>query len=107
MIITTQECQTNQQINTIVLKNPDALYYLFMVCRDLEKIIAEYGIGGAVLNNLNKKDFENLAAIIPSKDALKDSYYRLKPVFDRIYLCQQENLKLTELQSLLLARMGK
>ena len=107
VIITTQECQTNQQINTIVLKNPDALYYLFMVCRDLEKIIAEYGIGGAVLNNLNKKEFENLTAIIPSKDALKDSYYRLKPVFDRIYLCQQENSKLTELQSLLLARMGK
>lgn len=107
VIITTQECQTNQQINTIVLKNPDALYYLFMVCRDLEKTIAEYGIGGAVLNNLNKKDFENLTAIVPSKDALKDSYYRLKPVFDRIYLCQQENSKLTELQSLLLARMGK
>ena len=29
VIITTQECQTNQQINTIVLKNPKALYYRF------------------------------------------------------------------------------
>lgn len=107
VIITTQECQTNQQINTIVLKNPKALYYLYMVCRDLETIITEYGMGAAVLNNLNKKEFESLMAIIPSNDVLCESYNNLKPLFDEIYICQQENKKLTELQSLLLARMGK
>lgn len=107
VIITTQECQTNQQINTIVLKNPKALYYLYMVCRDLETIITEYGMGAAVLNNLNKKEFESLMAIIPSNDVLCESYNNLRPLFDEIYICQQENEKLTELQSLLLVRMGK
>ena len=107
VIITTQECQTNQQINTIVLKNPKALYYLYMVCRDLETIITEYGMGAAVLNNLNKKEFESLMAIIPSNDVLCESYNYLRPLFDEIYMCQQENEKLTELQSLLLVRMGK
>ena len=107
VIITTRECQTNQQINSIVLRNPNALYYLFLVCRNLGTTISEYGMGGAVLSNLNKKDFENLTAIIPVAGILKESYRQLKPLFDRIYFCQQENEKLTELQSLLLARMGK
>lgn len=107
VIITTQDCQTNQQINTIILDNPNALYYLYWVCRDLENIISEYGIGGAVLNNLNKKEFENLPALLPPYDILEKSYKKMKPIFDAVLLYQQQKNKLIELQSLLLAKMGK
>lgn len=107
VIITTQDCQTNQQINTIILDNPNTLYYLYWVCRDLENIISEYGIGGAVLNNLNKKEFENLPALLPPYDILEKSYKKMKPIFDAVLLYQQQKNKLIELQSLLLAKMGK
>ena len=51
VVINPQKCQTNQQINTIVPHNEYALEYIYLTCCRLEKIIAEYGMGAAVLNN--------------------------------------------------------
>jgi type I restriction enzyme S subunit len=107
VVITTQDCQTNQQINTIVLSKEYSLEYIYITCCGLEKIISEYGMGGAVLNNLNKSDFENLRVIKPSDNVMKRFHEQVSSVFHTMYLKQQENLKLAELQSLLLAKMGK
>ena len=107
VVVNPQECQTNQQINTIVPHNEHALEYIYLTCCGLEKIIAEYGMGAAVLNNLNKSEFENLRVIVPLDLEMQKFHEQVSPVFSAIYLKQQENEKLTELQSLLLARMGK
>ena len=107
VVITPKDCQTNQQINTIVPQKEYALEYIYLTCCGLEKIIAEYGIGAAVLNNLNKSEFENLRVIIPLDDMMLKFHEQVSPVFSVIYLKQKENLKLTELQSLLLAKMGR
>ncbi len=107
VVINPQECQTNQQINTIVPHNEYALEYIYLTCCGLEKIIAEYGMGAAVLNNLNKSEFENLRVIVPLDLEMQKFHEQVSPVFSAIYLKQQENEKLTGLQSLLLARMGK
>ena len=107
VVVNPQECQTNQQINTIVPHNEYALEYIYLTCCGLEKIIAEYGMGAAVLNNLNKSEFENLRVIVPLDLEMQKFHEQVSPVFSAIYLKQQENEKLTELQSLLLARMGK
>ena len=107
VVITPKDCQTNQQINTIVPQKEYALEYIYLTCCGLEKIIAEYGIGAAVLNNLNKSEFENLRVIIPLDDMMLKFHEQVSPVFSVIYLKQKENLKLTELQSLLLAKMGQ
>lgn len=105
--LNTKPCQTNQQINSIIPKDDTMIEYLFLSCRALEKIIGEYGMGGAVLNNLNKSDFEKMPVIIPSKDMLISFHQMSSPIFQNILLHQQETQKLTELQSLLLARMGQ
>ena len=107
VVITTQDCQTNQQINTIVPNKEYALEYIYMTCCGLDKIISEYGIGGAVLNNLNKSEFENLQVVMPPDDEVRKFHKLISPIFRALYLNQQENIKLTELQSLLLAKMGK
>ena len=107
VVITTQNCQTNQQINSIIPQNGSNLEYIYLTCCGLEKIIAEYGMGGAVLNNLNKSDFENLHIIIPPGKMIQKFHEQVNPLFNGIYLRQQENLILTELQSLLLAKMGR
>ena len=54
VVITSKECQTNQQINSIVPQKEYALEYIYLTCCGLERIIAEYGMGAAVLNNLLK-----------------------------------------------------
>lgn len=107
VVITTENCQTNQQINSVILNNSSALEYLFLSCKALKKIIGEYGIGGAVLNNLNKSDFENLPILFPPEDVLFSFHEKMRPIFSGIKLYQKENSKLTELQSLLLAKMGQ
>lgn len=107
VVINPQKCQTNQQINTIVPHNEYALEYIYLTCCGLEKIIAEYGMGAAVLNNLNKSEFENLRVVVPLDFEMQKFHKQVSPVFTAIYLKQKENEKLMELQSLLLARMGK
>ena len=107
VVVTPEECQTNQQINTIVPYNEYALEYIYLTCCGLEKIIAEYGIGAAVLNNLNKSEFENLRIVLPCDDEIQKFHELVLPCFSAIYLKQKENSKLTELQSLLLAKMGQ
>jgi len=107
VVITTENSQTNQQINTIVPRKEYSLEYIYITCCGLEKIISEYGMGGAVLNNLNKSDFENLRVIKPSDNVMKRFHEQVSSVFHTMYLKQQENLKLTEIQSLLLAKMGQ
>ena len=107
VVITSKECQTNQQINSIVPQKENALEYIYLTCCGLEKIIAEYGMGAAVLNNLNKSEFENLRVIVPLDVEMRYFHKQVSPVFKTIYLRQQENKKLTELQSLLLAKMGQ
>ena len=107
VVITSQISQTNQQINSIVPHYEYDLEYIYLTCCGLEKIIAEYGIGAAVLNNLNKSEFGNLRVILPCNVEMQRFHEQVSPVFSVIFLKQQENEKLTELQSLLLARMGK
>lgn len=107
VVINPQECQTNQQINTIVPHNEYALEYIYLICCGLKKIIAEYGMGAAVLNNLNKSEFENLRVVVPLDFEMQKFHEKVLPVFSAIYLKQKENLKLTELQSLLLAKIGR
>lgn len=103
--ITTVKCQTNQQINSIVINDANNLYYLYLALKDLQKIIAEYGIGGAVLNNLNKNDFENLNILIPKDHDLVMFQSIIQCIFNLIKLKQNEQMKLHKLHSLILARI--
>ena len=45
--------------------------------------------------------------LIPDKETLRHYNIQIQPINRSIYLFEQENSKLTELQSLLLVRMGK
>ncbi len=107
VVITKNIVQTNQQINSIILDNKDYLFYLFFKLRKLKNIITEYGLGAAVLNNLNKAKFTNLNIIVPSLNDIKLFNNHVADVFDYIYLKQKEIDKLTDFQSLLLTRLGK
>ena len=49
----------------------------------------------------------SLSITLPSNDAIRMFHEKVTPFFRKINLKQQENIKLTELQSLLLARMGQ
>lgn len=103
--INTQICQTNQQINSIVINSYDNLYYLYLALKDLQNIIREFGMGGAVLNNLNKKDFEHLKILVPQKDIIISFQSKVYHLFELIKSKSKQQIFLNELRSILLARM--
>ena len=105
--INTQICQTNQQINSIVINSYDNLYYLYLALKDLQNIIREFGMGGAVLNNLNKKDFEHLKILVPQKDIIISFQSKVYHLFELIKSKSKQQIFLNELRSILLARMWK
>ncbi|MBR3493119.1 MAG: restriction endonuclease subunit S [Bacteroidales bacterium] len=77
---------------------------LFLILRNAD--VHELVTGG-VQAKINQENMMKIPAIIPPQDKLEKIKKQISPVFQVLYLRQQENSKLTELQSLLLARMGK
>ena len=62
---------------------------------------------GSVQSQLTVPDMEAIKIILPPKNLLIEFYNRAEIIDKYIALYEQENEKLTELQSLLLARMGR
>ena len=62
--ITPSICMTNQQINSLILKNQKELEFLFFTFRGLKTMIEMFGSTGATMTNLSKGKFENLKFII-------------------------------------------
>lgn len=80
----------------------------FVYCFAKDAIVSlKTGAVGAVFNALVTRDFETKEMNIPTIDMMAMYDENAEPIFRAIYLLQKENLQLTELQSLLLARMGK
>ena len=103
--ITTSECMTNQQINTLVLNEIDQLEFLYFTLRALKQTIEMFGSTGATMTNLSKGKFENLKLIKPPSLLIKEFSRKTKPLFDSIKILNQQNLTLKHTRDLLLPRL--
>lgn len=83
--IAVERCQTNQQINSIILSDERDLYYVFSAMKRLKELLEGVGSNGATMTNVNKTKFASLPVLYPSQE-LRDSYYSFcKPIFEKIY----------------------
>ena len=80
--------------------------YLYLVSTEGRSAI-EQGIVGGVQGKLPIYNIEKIPVIIPNEVALTEFEQRINTIDTDSKLRQQENIKLTELQSLLLAKMGQ
>lgn len=101
------ECALNQHLFKVTSKRvPKWYYYLWT-----QYYIAEWkrliSAKATSMGHIKREDLESAKVIIPSKESLKKMDTSMHPIFDIYIQKKQENLKLTKLQSLLLARMGK
>lgn len=105
VIITTQESQTNQQINSVIPKSPNETYFWYWVFFDLRDKIKARGSGGSVLTNLSKGRFSQLKIQSPPA-SLRSSYNTLVgPLFERILLNDKESGILAALRDTLLPKL--
>ena len=87
-------------------KEIDIPYYIHQFAVETIASLKEEAVG-AVFNALVTKDFEVKEVIIPSTRIMVEYNLLVRSLYLSILIRQNENEKLTELQSLLLAKMGQ
>lgn len=105
--IASEECITNQQMNSIIVNRREYSDYLFYVLSFMSKELRAMALGSSTMPLLNKSDFERIGVIFPPNDLLVKFSQLLNTCNETTILKQKENIKLTEFQSLLLAKMGQ
>ena len=106
MAIAANEVCTNQGFKSIVLKEDYMREYLYMTLQNEKDIIAGEG-SGSTFDEISAQTFKNYTITLPSNEVMLVFHKQVEPIFHAIFLKQQENIKLTELQSLLLSRIWK
>ena len=103
--IAVEDCQTNQQINTVVLADQEDLYYAFFTLKRLKELLEGVGSNGATMTNVNKAKFGALKVIYPTKDLIKRFYEYCDPIFSSIYEKSIQEKKLIEARDRLLQKL--
>lgn len=103
--ITPSISMTNQQINTLILKNQNELEFLFFVLKGLKPMIEMFGSTGATMTNLSKGKFENLKLIKPNNLIIDRFCTIAKPVFNEIRNLSEQQIILKQTRDLLLPRL--
>jgi len=91
--ITKEECQTNQQINSLVLNDNSLLYYMYNTFLSLKEHLNNIGSNGATMTNVNKSKFESIEILIPNNSisnlynkAVEQSFRGIKTLSSQIRL---------------------
>lgn len=103
--IAIESCQTNQQINSIVLNDAYDLYYIFSTMKRLKALLEGVGSNGATMTNVNKAKFGNLEILYPSDDLRKQCFDFCEPIFRKIYDLSISNVKLSQVRDSLLPKL--
>lgn len=103
--INAEPAHTNQQINSIVLNNPNELEWLYHTCKSLKETIELFGATGATMTNLSKGKFEKLKVVDPGEDLILAYHNKVKPLFDEIKSLMYQNQNLAAQRDMLLPRL--
>lgn len=103
--ISVNVCQTNQQINTIILNQQEDLYYLYFTMKRLKTLLEGVGSNGATMTNVNKTKFENLEILYPIKELRKKYFCFCYPIFKKIYDLSMNNIFLSQARDCLLPKL--
>ncbi len=105
--IASEECVTNQQLNSIAVNCCEYSDYLFYALSLISKELKSMALGSSTMPMLNKSDFECIPIAIPPYGLLRDFSNSVHAGNDLIILKLKENYMLTKIQFLLLAKMGQ
>lgn len=103
--ITTRVCQTNQQINTVVLHEKFQLEWAFFTIRNLKETIQMFGSTGTTMTNLSKGKFSSLKLIRPDQELIKQFHLLVNPMFEQISNLMQQTRLLKKSRDALLPRL--
>ncbi|MFR8990264.1 MAG: restriction endonuclease subunit S [Fusobacterium sp.] len=98
--ISTENSQTNQQINSIIAKEIKIRNYLYFC---LKNIFSNFKVkSGNIFSNMNKEEFENIKILLPNKEVLDKFYERINSLLIKIEKNTKETQELISLRDYLL-----
>jgi len=104
--VSAQDCITNQQMNSIVVREPYFTDYLYYYLKSIDDEIKGVAMGGSTMPMLSKSDFEKIKVVKPPETLLKNYNIVMRPINNLNVLYSKENQKLTELKDLLLSKLA-
>lgn len=82
--IVAKECQTNQQINSVILKEEKDVYFFYESMLLMKSLLDGVGSNGATMTNVNKSKFENVRVLYPTKNLVMKFHEFTHPLFLKI-----------------------
>jgi len=106
MAIATKELCTNQGFKSIVPQKDYGSEYVYYYLLSIKDKIAEENTG-STFDEVSGQTMKEYPAVLPSKQVTDKFSELMRPILYNQFIKEQESEKLTELQSLLLAKMGQ
>lgn len=103
--IAVKPCQTNQQINSVVLYDNNELYFFYESMKRIKTLLYGVGSNGATMTNVNKTKFSNINVLYPTEDLAKRYDAFCKPIFDKILSLSKGIIESTEARDRLLPKL--
>lgn len=103
--ITTEDCQTNQQINAAIPYNDYMLEYLYFLFKDLKTELENLGSNGATIGNVNRAKFVQINILCPRNDILSAFNSYVKNLFMLNLKCMQKIISLKKSRDSLLPQL--
>ena len=99
------ESQTNQQINSIIPKQENYRYFLYLFMKSSYDLLQAMASGGTATLNLNTGDFKKMKVLKPDDETLKEFHNIVEPHFNKIYTNQQQIKTLENMRDTLLPKL--
>ncbi len=96
---------TNQQINSIILKDLKFREWTYFTLKSMKKTIELFGATGATMTNLSKGKFQNLKVLYPTDELIIKFNNINKDIFEEIKNLIFQNQNLIKQRDLLLPRL--
>lgn len=103
--ITTEDCQTNQQINSVVLMKEQFREFLFLRLKDAKQTLENLGANGATMGNVNKGKFESLEVLTPYDNLIYHYHEFVAPLFSEVLVLSRKIYALRRTRDLLLPKL--
>lgn len=103
--IAVESCQTNQQINSVILNNDDDLYFFYESMLRIKALLDGVGSNGATMTNVNKTKFSNIKVLYPTEDLVIKYKNFCLPIFEKILALSKAVIKLEQARNRLLPKL--
>lgn len=103
--IAIEPCQTNQQINSVILHDDNNLYFFYESMKRIKALLDGVGSNGATMTNVNKTKFSNIKVLYPTEDLVMKYNEFCKPIFAQILASSKAMLTSKQTRDRLLSKL--